>query len=87
MIIYTATCKNLTALAYVLIRERIPFEFKPTRAYGHNHHRNGYGNSVIEFTIEESTKRDCYTLADLIDKLRERDEMAYGLSIINEFHY
>ena len=62
MITYTATCTNLYVLASFLIREHIPFEYRPTRAYNHKNHRNGYGGSVVDFTLEESTKHPCVTL-------------------------
>ena len=87
MIIYTVTCKNLFALASFLIKEHIPFEFKPTRAYNHKHHRNGYGASVIEMTLEESTKHECLSLADFMFRLQEKYNTSFDLAIIGEFHY
>ena len=87
MITYTVSCKNLYALAAFLIKERIPFEFKPTRAYNHKHHRNGYGASVIEMTLEESTKHECVSLSELLYRMEEKYKSTFDLTIIGEFRY
>lgn len=87
MITYTVTCKNLYALAIVLIKEHIPFEYKPTRAYNHKHHRNGYGASVIEFTLEESTKHECLSLSEILYRFEQRYKSTFDLEIIGEFRY
>ena len=87
MITYTATCTNLYVLASFLIREHIPFEYRPTRAYCHKNHRNGYGGSVIDFTLEESTKHPCVTLDELLGRMEEKYGNTFNFKVIREFHY
>lgn len=84
MISYTIWAKNLYPIAATLIHLRIPFEFKPHKAYLEKGRTNGSGKSVIEFELVDDGK---ITLANVLYEINEKYGSTFGLTILNEFRY
>lgn len=84
MITYTIWAKNLYPIAATLIHLRIPFEFKPQRAYNEKGRNNGYGKSVIDFNLVDDGR---ITLANLLYYINEKYGNTFDFTILNEFRY
>jgi hypothetical protein len=87
MIHYITSSKNGFALAGALQHYKIPYDYNPYRKFGKKKVHNGYGASVIDMTLEESTKHECVSLSDLLYRMQEKYKTTYDFAIIGEFHY
>lgn len=84
MISYTIWARNLYPIAATLIHLRIPFEFKPHKAYKETGRKNGFGKSVLEFELVDDGR---ITFANILYEINEKYGSTFDLTILNEFRY
>lgn len=78
--LYTVYATNLYAVAATLIHDRIPFTFRPHKAYRNTKNKSPYKLSTIDFEIDE---RFC-SVAQILYEMNEKYHSTFDFEIISE---
>lgn len=78
--LYTIYAKNLYAVASTLIHLRVPFEFRPHKAYNERGCKSPYHKSTIDMILDE----DKVTISDVLFAMDDKFHDIFGFEIISE---
>lgn len=77
---YTIYAKNLYAVAATLVHLRVPFNFRPHKAFLERDFKSPFGKSTIDLELDESYM----TISDILYHLNEKYGSTFDFEILSE---
>lgn len=77
---YTIYAKNLYAVAATLVHLRVPFNFRPHKAFKVKEFKSPFGKSTIDLELDENY----LTITDVLFEMNEKYGSTFDLEIISE---
>lgn len=77
---YTIWARNLYAVAATLVHLRVPFDFRPHKAFKDCRRKSPFGKSTIDFELDDKH----ITIADILFEMNEKYGSTFDFEILSE---
>jgi len=77
---YTIYATNLYAVAATLVHLRVPFNFRPHKAFRNKDLKSPFGKSTIDLELDDNN----LTIADILYEMNEKYKDTFKFEILSE---